>query len=725
LDASTFLDGVISLNPSMDMAVDTDGRLLYVSPPMAKALGMSVDQLMGRSWGDLRIPDDVKESIGQGFRQVLDHKRAASASVSIPMEGGVRHYECTMSPILDGNGDVGNVVAILQDRTELEEERWLSAALDEMLLMLQSTYDIDRAIPDLMSIAVKELGADLAVIAFRQDEMWFPKYVSGDMTVPKNKRFVDEHLSLMNAIVRSKQVIELNTCSNANVKLLSSWGVNSMIAVPLHVRGEVFGVLSVAHKAPTPRYNASRRNFIRKLGAALSLSFSEDRYIWSRESDLPRELSNVGLRTMGMALLDENLEVISSDAVYDEAVPEDRRGGKLVMLSPYLPVQPFADEPLAALKKSLRSGRPHVHGCIVERMRNGVMVFWQAIFVPLAQQDGRDRAMCLMVDVTEWERSSRKVARLVTAMQQEQFQVRALMKAVPVGAYISDAEGHITEISDKAASIWGDVELPRHIEEYGYYDGHWTDTGEKLRTDDWPMVRAVRNGETSTGVINYKSFNGKPGVIVNSAAPIFNRQGAVVGAVEIDFDITEMKELEVNLEAAKAHLEAVIGQMPVGVAVAEAPTGRVISGNAVLGDMLRSNGRLPASIREYSQWNLLDPATMEPLPPEEHPLAKALKDRATVKGLEAVVRRADGAQAALLVSATPVIGQKGKVLGAVSVFTDISKQKELERRLEKQTRDLAKFNADLQRFAYVQSNDLRESLKTMTSYLDLLDKSSS
>lgn len=53
----------------------------------------------------------------------------------------------------------------------------------------------------------------------------------------------------------------------------------------------------------------------------------------------------------------------------------------------------------------------------------------------------------------------------------------------------------------------------------------------------------------------------------------------------------------------------------------------------------------------------------------------------------------------------------------MTIITDITHQKEIEQKLEKQTMDLVKFNSDMQRFAYVTSSELRESLKSITNYL--------
>ncbi|WP_019178535.1 PAS domain-containing protein [Methanomassiliicoccus luminyensis] len=727
MDRNLLFEGMLSQSSSLDLAVDTDGRLLYVSPSMAKALGLSVDQLMGKLWGEVELPAEVKTPIEGCFKHVLEEKQSMTTRMGISGAIHPKHYECTISPIMDGNGNVGNIMASFQDVTELEEEREFSAQLDDALLQLQSSYDIDRAIPEVLTDMSKALGADIATITFRQDEYWSPKYLVGANDSPRDSIFLEEQLDLMKEISKQKSIFELNDfyAPGSVPDLDETWGVRALVAIPLHVRGDVFGVLTFAHRIPVPPYGVTRKNLIRKLGAALSLAFSEDRYIWSRDSDTINSHTPIGITTIGMAVLDgKSLRVKYANGTYNAIVPKRYRGIGILRMPPYYPASHTVEgDPETIIREVQASGEPFIHGCIQERIRNGVMTFWQVVLVPSGQSSD---VTCLLIDVTDWERSSRKVARLITAIQEEQLQVRALLESVPVGAYLSNAEGHIMEISKVGPRIWGDnVPLPRNIEEYGDYNGWWPDTGERLKVDDWPIVRAVRKGETVIGaIINYQSFDGKGGTVINSAAPIRNRLGKVIGAVEIDHDITEMKNLERKLETAKAHLEAVISQMPAGVAISEGPSGKVTMGNTALGRIFPTGGRMPGSIEEYSMWGLLDPYDMSPLSPEEHPLARALLEKKTVSG-EAVVRRANGKETTVLMSATPVVGPEEKTIGAVAIFTDISHQKDIEKNLEQQARDLAKFNADLQRFAYVASNDIRESLKSLTNYLNLLDKSSS
>jgi PAS domain S-box-containing protein len=60
--------------------------------------------------------------------------------------------------------------------------------------------------------------------------------------------------------------------------------------------------------------------------------------------------------------------------------------------------------------------------------------------------------------------------------------------------------------------------------------------------------------------------------------------------------------------------------------------------------------------------------------------------------------------------------------GAVAIMTDITQRRQDERKLRDTLRELERSNADLAQFAYVASHDLKEPLRAISGYLQLLDR---
>jgi len=94
----------------------------------------------------------------------------------------------------------------------------------------------------------------------------------------------------------------------------------------------------------------------------------------------------------------------------------------------------------------------------------------------------------------------------------------------------------------------------------------------------------------------------------------------------------------------------------------------------------------------------------------------------TMKGIETEMRHPDGETYALLLSAGPLWGETNEPLGCVITFTNITDRKRAEEALAQQAQALAKSNSDLRQFAYSASHDLREPLRHLSVFSELLQK---
>jgi chemotaxis family two-component system sensor kinase Cph1 len=86
------------------------------------------------------------------------------------------------------------------------------------------------------------------------------------------------------------------------------------------------------------------------------------------------------------------------------------------------------------------------------------------------------------------------------------------------------------------------------------------------------------------------------------------------------------------------------------------------------------------------------------------------------------LRAPDGEQRVVLSRGIPVQGVGGKPRTWVGIHLDITeRERSAEQRIE-QARNLARFNAELEQFAYVSAHDLQEPLRMIASYLQLLSR---
>lgn len=139
----------------------------------------------------------------------------------------------------------------------------------------------------------------------------------------------------------------------------------------------------------------------------------------------------------------------------------------------------------------------------------------------------------------------------------------------------------------------------------------------------------------------------------------------------------ERARLVEQIDMDRALLRAVVDQMPAGVIVAEAPSGRILLANA---EVERSFGQptLPAPRTEqYRHWNGVHP-NGAPYELEDWPLARTLATGRAVLNQEVVVERPGGEQRVIAVSSSPIVDGAGSVSAVVVVDHDITEQKRIE-----------------------------------------------
>jgi light-regulated signal transduction histidine kinase (bacteriophytochrome) len=111
------------------------------------------------------------------------------------------------------------------------------------------------------------------------------------------------------------------------------------------------------------------------------------------------------------------------------------------------------------------------------------------------------------------------------------------------------------------------------------------------------------------------------------------------------------------------------------------------------------------------------------LPLEEWSLAKALKGERIVSKRSRMVHQ-NGNYRDVLISASPLKGSDQRIIGAVAIFSDMTRRtqaeeeiKKLNEDLKRRTQDLAVANKELEAFAYTVAHDLKNPLIVMEGFV--------
>jgi hypothetical protein len=142
---------------------------------------------------------------------------------------------------------------------------------------------------------------------------------------------------------------------------------------------------------------------------------------------------------------------------------------------------------------------------------------------------------------------------------------------------------------------------------------------------------------------------------------------------------TERNRLLNEVRVERKLLVAVLEQMPLGVMIAEAPTGRVVLHNQQLARLVGGPLADVGSGLNADAGRAFHPDG-RPYVDDEVPLTRALRGEA-VDAEEIEYERADGRRVILRGSAVPVRDEPGRIIAAVVAYYDVTEWKEAERQL--------------------------------------------
>ncbi|MBN1210726.1 MAG: PAS domain S-box protein [Myxococcaceae bacterium] len=137
--------------------------------------------------------------------------------------------------------------------------------------------------------------------------------------------------------------------------------------------------------------------------------------------------------------------------------------------------------------------------------------------------------------------------------------LNGIFEILPVGVWIADHTGRIVRGNTAGQRIWAGARYVG-VSEFGEYKAWWADTGKPIAADEWALARALTKGETSLGeLIRIQCFDGTYKMIINSALPLYDERGKFAGAIVVNEDITELKEIEAALRRAVRARDEMLG----------------------------------------------------------------------------------------------------------------------------------------------------------------------
>jgi PAS domain S-box-containing protein len=243
---------------------------------------------------------------------------------------------------------------------------------------------------------------------------------------------------------------------------------------------------------------------------------------------------------------------------------------------------------------------------------------------------------------------------------------RALLEALPVALYTTDADGRITFYNEAA------VKLSGRRPELG--SDQWCVTwrlyrtdGSFLRHDQCPMAIALKEQRPIRGIEAIAERpDGSRVLFEPYPTPLFDENGRLCGAINMLVDLTERQDSD-----AKAAYLAAIVESSDDIIVSKTLDGYITSWNA---GAERVFGYKPAEMIGQPITRIIPPELHKE---EQHILAE-LKSGKRLDHFETVRVTKDGRRINVSLTVSPVRDKLGNIIGASKVARDITQRKQAE-----------------------------------------------
>jgi PAS domain S-box-containing protein len=309
---------------------------------------------------------------------------------------------------------------------------------------------------------------------------------------------------------------------------------------------------------------------------------------------------------------------------------------------------------------------------------------------------------------------------LERALHERAEQLTRTFEAMHEGVYIYNGAGELVQMNATARQVAG-YDLHPELEREATYERlrrlqPRDVAGHTIPMEDWPVQRALRGEVIAPSApleMTITSAAGHDVILDITGAPLQDAEGGVMGAVVVTRDVTEQRSLERELAARAQEIERIFETDADAVMLFD-NEGRTLRMNGaqrrLLGyDATQQVGYI--SPEERARKFSISDVHGQPLPQEAWPIYRVLRGE-TLVGLQAVemsLRTLDGRDLQLSVSGSPVLDQEGRIVGGVTASRDVTEQ----RRLEQERMDILR----------VVAHDLAGPLTAMKLHLQMQQRS--
>ncbi|HEY6980262.1 PAS domain S-box protein [Reyranella sp.] len=274
-----------------------------------------------------------------------------------------------------------------------------------------------------------------------------------------------------------------------------------------------------------------------------------------------------------------------------------------------------------------------------------------------------------------------------------------LLDMLPVAGYICNEDGLLVRYNDAAVRLWG--RAPGLLDPKQRFCGSYRlylPDGTPLEHADCPMATSLQTGDpVCNGRVVIERPDGTRALALANIEVLKDEVGKIVGAINWLRELSEGAPAAANEDVVVLTFERRVREnaaarpprdggedlqqqsiryfqelllaLPAAIYTTDAE-GRITFYNDAAVDLWGCRPELGKS--EFcGSWKLYWPDGM-PLPHDECPMAKALREKRPNRGMEAIAERPDGSRIPFMPYPSPIFDSEGRLIGAVNMLVDLS-----------------------------------------------------
>jgi len=273
------LEGILEAVPDHIYLFDASGRVLYVSPPAARARGVERSTIVGKTFAELGLSPTTTSAANRRRSAVFTTGTALSGETRLPTTVGERDFAYTISPIFHEHGRAEAVVVSARDITErkrAEEER---TALFALTAEISGTLDFAEILERAQRRTASVLPCNGVATLY-----WDPRHnvfrivshygIPPEMLAPSAAIEFGPSDPVVQDLAAGRPVLvtEGLTLKWMPAALVQQFQPGGLVAVPLVIRGQLRGALVAANAIGGARFDPQQVQFLESVARHLAVA---------------------------------------------------------------------------------------------------------------------------------------------------------------------------------------------------------------------------------------------------------------------------------------------------------------------------------------------------------------------------------------------------------------------------------------------------------------------